>query len=86
MQRTITLTLASALAGLAAFALSTGSAPAQDAGIRSRPTQITSRVRPRIVVTPSQRIYRRCVDVYVIEHRLTGDTVVPNMRCWWAYR
>ncbi len=86
MQRTITLALASALAGLATFALSTGPASAQDSGVRNRPTQISSRVRPRIVVTPSQRLYRQCVDVYVIEHRLTGDTVVPNMRCWWAYR
>lgn len=88
MQRTISLAHAVALAGFAAFALSTGPASAQDSGARNRPTKISTRLgpRPRITVTPSQRVYRQCVDVYVVERRLTGDTVVPNMRCWWTYR
>ena len=52
----------------------------------SPPRARAARVRPRIVVRPTSRLYRHCVDEYVIERRATGDTVVPNMRCWWAYR
>lgn len=40
----------------------------------------------RIEVTPSGRLYRQCTDWHVIEHRATGDTIVPRMRCWWALR
>jgi hypothetical protein len=42
--------------------------------------------RPRIRVTPNQRLVRQCQDWYVVEQRATGPTVVPNSRCWWAYR
>ena len=38
----------------------------------------------RIEVTPSARLYRQCTDWHVIEHRATGDTVVPRARCRWA--
>ena len=31
-----------------------------------------------------QDYYRHCVGGYAVEHRATGDTVVPRMRCWWA--
>lgn len=42
----------------------------------------------RVHVTPgvSGRLYRECTDWHVIEHRATGDTVVPRIRCWWALR
>jgi hypothetical protein len=40
----------------------------------------------RIEVTPPARLYRQCVDWHVIERRATGDTVVPQARCWWALR
>jgi hypothetical protein len=40
----------------------------------------------RIEITPSLRLFRQCVDWHVVEHRATGDTVVPRMRCWWALR
>jgi len=40
----------------------------------------------RIEVAPSGRLYRQCADRHVIEHRATGDTVVPRTRCWWALR
>jgi len=40
----------------------------------------------RVEVAPYARFYRQCTDWYVIEHRATGDTVVPRMRCWWALR
>ena len=49
------------------------------AGLQRRPPL-------RIEVTPSGRLYRQCTDWHVIEHRLTGDTVVPRTRCWWALR
>jgi hypothetical protein len=39
----------------------------------------------RVEVTPS-RLYRQCTDWHVIEHRPTGDTVVPRIRCRWAVR
>jgi hypothetical protein len=39
----------------------------------------------RVEVTPS-RLYRQCIDWHVIEHRATGDTVVPRMQCRWAVR
>lgn len=89
MRRTKILALASALTGLVAMAVPSGPAAAQQDGLRDSRSERAARpvrVRPRIVVTPTQRLYRQCVDVYVIEHRLTGDTVVPDMRCRWAYR
>jgi hypothetical protein len=49
-------------------------------------TQLHRRPPLRIEVTPSGRLYRQCVDTHVIEHRYTGDTVVPRSRCWWALR
>jgi hypothetical protein len=93
MQRTITAALAAALVGSAFFIASAGSACAQGAAVGNSATELSSqqrlrpvRTRARIVVTPSPRVYRRCLDWYAVERRATGDTVVPNMRCWWAYR
>jgi hypothetical protein len=37
----------------------------------------------RVEVTPS-RLYRQCTDWLVVEHRATGDTIVPRMQCRWA--
>jgi hypothetical protein len=69
-------------AGLAVL-LAVAPALAQDA--QGRP--ISHRRAPlRIEVTPSARLYRQCTDWHVIEHRATGDTVVPRSRCWWAVR
>jgi hypothetical protein len=56
---------------------------AQDSADRAR---LQRRAPLRIEVTPSGRLYRQCSDWHVIEHRLTGDTVVPRTRCWWALR
>ncbi len=83
-----------ALAGLVALALWAGPATAQDqrqdrsvdAGVRPAETTSQRRVRPRIVVTPSRRLVRQCVDGYAVERRATGDTVVPYMHCEWGYR
>ena len=44
------------------------------------------RAPARIIVTPSRRLVRECVDWYAIEHRLAGTVVTPQMRCHWAYR
>jgi hypothetical protein len=69
--------------GLAVLLGASPLAFAQDApdrgGLQRRPPL-------RIEVTPSGRLYRQCTDWHVIEHRLTGDTVVPRTRCWWALR
>jgi hypothetical protein len=40
----------------------------------------------RIEIEPQRRMVRECRDWHVIEHRLTGDTIVPRTRCWWALR
>ena len=62
---------------LAAIALP---APAQEqrANLHRRPPL-------RIEISP-RRSVRHCVDWHVVERRVTGDTVVPRMRCWWASR
>ena len=44
------------------------------------------RAPSRIVVTPSRRLVRECIDWYQIEHRLAGTVVTPQMRCRWGYR
>jgi hypothetical protein len=84
------ITLALAIAGLVTVALPLTPAAAQDAGLRngqlSSQRRVRAAARPRIVVTPAHRLVRNCVDIYVVEHRPTGPTVVPDMRCWWAYR
>lgn len=53
---------------------------AQDSPTRAK---LHRRVPLRVDVTPS-RLYRQCTDELVIEHRATGDTIVPRMRCRWA--
>ena len=40
----------------------------------------------RIEIEPQRRMVRECRDWHVIEHRLTGDTIVPRTRCWWSLR
>lgn len=63
-----------------------GGAPlalAQDSPDRPK---LNRRAPLRIEITPSGRLYRQCTDWHVIEHRATGDTVVPRTRCWWALR
>jgi hypothetical protein len=67
------------------FAALLGGQPAvlaQDSPDRAK---LHRRAPLRVEVTPS-RLYRQCTDWYVIEHRATGDTVVPRMQCRWAVR
>jgi hypothetical protein len=40
----------------------------------------------RVDVAPAGRLYRECIDRPVVEHRATGDTVVPWFSCRWAVR
>jgi hypothetical protein len=61
-------------------------APAQPA---DRLTDPSLRTKPPPRQTPPRTAvpedyYRHCVGGYAIEHRATGDTVVPRLRCWWA--
>jgi hypothetical protein len=72
--------------GLAAMLASEAPpALAQDAPAQGRVTP-HRRAPLRIEVTPPGRLYRQCIDSPVIEHRVTGDTVVPRSRCRWAVR
>ena len=77
---TITIGLAATLAALGALAPS--AAPAQEGPVR------TGLRRPplRIVITPSRQLQRQCNDWHVIEHRASGDTIVPRSHCWWVSR
>ena len=73
----VALGLAAALAALGA------PAPAQEGTLRP----VLHRRPPlRIEITPSRPAQRQCVDWHVIEHRASGDTVVPRSHCWWVAR
>lgn len=54
--------------------------PAQE-----QPARPNRRPPLRVEIAPRQ-FYRQCVDWHVIEHRPSGDTVVPRTRCQWAPR
>jgi hypothetical protein len=60
-----------------------GTASAQEDSSRPR---LSRRPPLRIEVEPQRRLVRECTDWHVIEHRLTGDTIVPRTRCVWAVR
>jgi hypothetical protein len=78
---TITIGLAATLAALGALAPL--AAPAQESPAR---TGLHRRPPLRIEVTPSRQFQRQCVDWHVIEHRPSGDTIVPRSHCWWVSR
>ena len=40
----------------------------------------------RLEIEPQRGLVRECRDWHVIEHRLTGDTIVPRTQCRWALR
>jgi hypothetical protein len=73
------------MTGFAVFALATAGsstfALAQDT-----PRPRLQRPPLRLEIEPQSRLVRECRDWHVIEHRLTGDTIVPRTRCWWALR
>jgi hypothetical protein len=81
---TIAIGLAATLAALGALAPSAApAAPAQESPAR---TGLHRRPPLRIEVTPSRQVQRQCVDWHVIEHRASGDTIVPRSHCWWVSR
>ena len=91
MQRTVTAALAAALIGGAALIAPAQPASAQGAAAQSTTTEPSSgrQARParagtRIYVTPSRGVYRECAARLVVEHRPSGDTIVPDTRCWWT--
>jgi hypothetical protein len=89
MQRTITAALAAALVGCAALIGPAAAASAQGLTTPTTTAEPSPRVRPvrartRIDVTLSRPLYRQCVDWLAVEHRPSGDTIVPQTRCWWT--
>ena len=72
-------------AALAVMAVSPPRAMAQQQDQRQQ-TEPPRRPPLRLEVRPTGRPYRQCEDWYVVEHRVTGDTIVPRMRCWWSVR
>jgi hypothetical protein len=40
--------------------------------------------RPLHIEVAPSRLQRHCDGGYALEHRASGDTIVPWMRCWWA--
>lgn len=82
--KTMRLSQTASILGLA-VGLALISLPAQSQDLQGRPRP--HRHAPlRVEVAPSQRLFRQCVDWYATEHRASGDTIVPRMRCWWALR
>jgi hypothetical protein len=57
--------------------------PAEDAtppAFRSQARRAPLRLR----VGPPAEMYRHCIGGYAVEHRASGDTIVPRLRCWWS--
>ena len=48
--------------------------------------RLTRHAPLRVEVAPAGRLYRQCIDHPVVEHRPSGDTVVPSFSCRWAVR
>jgi hypothetical protein len=40
----------------------------------------------RLIVYPSDRIYRQCTSWLELQHRPSGDVLYPQMSCHWAVR
>ena len=77
-------TLALVLGGLAVMA---GVTAASTASAETTGQVRVKRHPPlRVEVAPVGRLYRQCVDHPIVEHRPSGDTVVPAFACRWAVR
>jgi hypothetical protein len=73
------------------YAAPAAAAPKSTATLeRAAATDMSAQRRARraaqIVVTPSSRLYRKCVDWYALERRPSGPVITPRMRCQWALR
>jgi len=72
------------VAGLAAATMA-GLSPAMAQDQQTEQMRLHRHAPLRGVVTAGRgQIYRQCTDWHVIEHRASGDTVVPRIQCWWA--
>jgi hypothetical protein len=71
-----------ALAGMLVPAPAQPADRATDRGPRAKPPPHQTPLRPEGALP--EDYYRHCVGGYAIEHRATGDTIVPRLRCWWA--
>jgi hypothetical protein len=73
--------------GLLLASIASAGAQNVPAGAQESPARVHRRPPLRVEVTaPPSQYYRECVDKYVIEHRASGDTVVPRTYCRWAVR
>jgi hypothetical protein len=69
------------LAGTTSFAVAQTPAPAGTRAPWSTPSRAPP---PRIEVNPRPRLYRRCVDWYVLQYRPSGTVLFPEQHCWWV--
>lgn len=74
-------------AGVAvATVLAGASLAAAQTSRETAPVRVKRHAPLRVEVAPVGRLYRQCVDHPVVEHRPSGDTVVPAFSCRWAVR
>jgi hypothetical protein len=74
------------MTGFAVFALAAAGFSTFAAAQDDTPRLRLARPPLRIEIEPQRRMVRECRDWHVIEHRLTGDTIVPRTKCVWALR
>ncbi len=79
------IALALGIVCLAGVTLNTAAAQSGRSFDRNQNAQ-APRAPARIVVRPGRRLVRQCDSWYVIERRVAGDVLTPQMRCRWTYR
>jgi hypothetical protein len=78
--------------GLAALVAHPGAATCAPAAVTVSalpPSDVSAQQRrrpPRITVVPLSRYHRECVAWFAVDHRPSGDVVMPRQRCTWALR
>jgi hypothetical protein len=82
MKSIITITTLAALAFFGTAPLARAEQPGPVA--QANPPPPAPHVRHRIEIYPRPLLYRRCVDWYELQLRLSGTVVYPQMRCWWV--
>ena len=76
------------IAGLTA-SLFLGAAPWTPSRAQTAPpgryrAPVARHVRPNIVITPGQLLYRRCVERLELQNRPSGPVLYPLTYCWWV--
>jgi hypothetical protein len=82
LQKFAALGVIIAVAGMPVLAPAQPADRAIDRAPRTKPSP--RQTPPRTEGAATEDYYRHCVGGYAIEHRASGDTVVPRLRCWWA--